>query len=311
MPLAIRTAHTRTRRTNATASRRSRASPIAFLATRRASLAVATCALAALAPRADAQTPSPLGEWQYSAGIPLEKLFEPNRPDLEAQIGVGAAFQPRYDGSDRYHTMVGPSIDIRYKDILFGSTGEGFGVNVLQGQNWRVSVAAAYDLGRRGQDDPTRLHGMGNINPAPEMKIAGEYVISKDFPLVFRAAFTRSFGGSNGWTADLGAYMPLPGSNETFYWFAGPSVTFADSNYMQSWFGVTPQQSAASGYRQYNASAGLKSAGFGITMVYFINDHWFVSADGAIKRLLGSATNSPVIRTKTGGVCDVSINYQF
>lgn len=269
------------------------------------------CALAAFAPDAAAQTPSPLGEWQYSAGIPLEKLYEPNRPPFEARLGIGATFEPRYDGSDRYHMLEGPSIDLRYKDILFGSTGEGFGVNVLQGPNWRVSVAAAYDLGRRGHDDPSRLNGLGNINPAPEMKLAAEYVISKEFPLVFRAAFTRSFGGANGWTADLGAYMPLPGSSKTFYWFAGPSVTFADSNYMQSWFGVTPQQAAASGYRQYGASAGLKSAGFGITMVYFVNKHWFVSADGALRRLLGSAANSPIIQTKTDGVCDVSINYQF
>ncbi|MFX1674135.1 MipA/OmpV family protein [Paraburkholderia sp. A2WS-5] len=267
--------------------------------------------LAAFAPHVMAQTPSPLGEWQYSAGIPLEKLFEPDRPPLEARLGVGATFQPRYDGSERYHMLVGPSIDIRYKDLLFGSTGEGFGVNVLQGQNWRMSVAAAYDLGRRGHDDPEHLNGLGNINPAPEMKLAAEYVVSKEFPLVFRAAFTRSFGGSNGWTADLGAYMPLPGSNETFYWFAGPSVTFADSNYMQSWFGVTPQQAAASGYRQYSASAGLKSAGFGITMVYFVNKHWFVSADGALRRLLGSAADSPIIQSKTDGVCDISINYQF
>ncbi len=280
---------------------------------RQSSIAVAAtaCAFAAFAPRAQAQTPSPLGEWQYSAGIPLEKLYQPDRPNFEARLGIGSTFEPRYDGSDRYHMMAGPSIDLRYKDILFGSTGEGFGVNFLQGPNWRMSIAAAYDLGRRGHDDPSRLNGMGNINPAPLMKIAGEYVVSKDFPLVVRAAFTRSFGGSNGWTADLGTYMPLPGSSQTFYWFAGPSVTFADSNYMQSWFGVNGQQAAASGYRQYNASAGLKSAGFGITMVYFVNKHWFVSADGAIKRLLGSAARSPIIQTKTEGVCDLSINYQF
>jgi outer membrane scaffolding protein for murein synthesis (MipA/OmpV family) len=273
-------------------------------------LAAAASALCAVS-HAQAQTPSPLGEWQYSAGIPLEKLFEPERPDWEVRLGVGSTFEPRYDGSDRYHMLAGPSLDIRYKDLLFGSTGEGFGVNVVQGPNWRVSVAAAYDLGRRGHDDPEHLDGLGNINPAPEMKIAGEYVVSKDFPLVFRAAFTRSFGGSNGWSADLGTYMPLPGSGQTFYWFAGPSVTFADSNYMQSWFGVTPQQAAASGYQPYSASAGLRSAGFGITMVYFVNKHWFVSADGALKRLLGSAAHSPIIQTKTDGVCDISINYQF
>ncbi|BCF92644.1 MULTISPECIES: MipA/OmpV family protein [Paraburkholderia] len=264
------------------------------------------------APAAMAQTPSPLGEWQYSAGIPLEKLFQPtNRPDWEVRIGIGSTFEPRYDGSDRYHTLIGPSTDIRYKDLAFLSTGEGLGVNVLQGPNWRVSISAVYDLGRRAHDDPSRLDGLGNINPAPEAKLAGEYVISKEFPLVFRGAVTRSFGGSNGWVADLGAYMPLPGSSESFFWFAGPSVTFADSKYMNSWFGVNAMQAANSRYSQYDASAGLKSAGFGVTMIWFVNKHWFVTADGALKRLLGSAANSPITQTKTGGVCDVSINYQF
>jgi outer membrane scaffolding protein for murein synthesis (MipA/OmpV family) len=273
-------------------------------------LALAASAFCA-APAVQAQTPSPLGEWQYSAGIPLEKFYKPTVPDWEVRVGTGAAFEPRYDGSDRYHTLVGPSLDIRYRDLAFLSTGEGFGVNVLQGPNWRASISAVYDLGRRGHDDPSRLNGLGNINPAPEVKLAGEYVVSKEFPLVFRAAVTRSIGGSNGWIADLGTYMPLPGSSETFYWFAGPSVSFADSTYMNSWFGVNPAQAAASGYRQYDASAGLKSAGFGITMVWFVNTHWFVTADGALKRLLGSAAHSPITQSKTGGVCDVSLNYQF
>ncbi|SAL88128.1 MipA family MltA-interacting protein [Caballeronia arvi] len=258
-----------------------------------------------------AQTPSPLSEWQYSAGVPLEKLFESKPPDWQVRLGVGAAFRPLYDGADRYHVLAGPSIDIRYRDLAFWSTGEGIGMNVLQGENWRVSAAAVYDLGRRGLDDPSRLNGLGNINPAPEIKLAAEYVISKEFPLVVRAAVTRSFGGSNGWIADLGTYMPMPGSSDTFFWFAGPSVSFADSTYMNSWFGVNAAQAAASGYRPYAASAGLKSAGFGVTLVWFIDKHWFMTADGALKRLLDSAANSPITQAKTQAGCNISVNYQF
>ncbi|WP_061169702.1 MipA/OmpV family protein [Caballeronia hypogeia] len=273
--------------------------------------ALVACLILAAPLAGRAQTPSPLNEWQYSAGVPLEKLFEANRADWEVRIGVGTAFRPRYDGSDRYHALVGPSLDIRYKDLAFWSTGEGIGMNVLQGENWRVSVAGVYDLGRRGHDDPSRLNGLGNINPAPELKLAADYVVSKGFPLVLRAAITRSFGGSNGWIADLGAYMPMPGSSKTFFWFAGPSVTFADSTYMNSWFGVNATQAAASGYPEYDAHAGLKSAGVGVTLVWFIDKHWFMTADGALKRLLGSAANSPITQTKTGAGCNLSINYQF
>lgn len=267
--------------------------------------------IAANASAVRAQTPSPLAEWQYSAGIPLEKLYRASESDWAVRLGTGATFEPRYPGSEQYHTLVGPSFDVRYKDLAFFSTGEGLGVNVLQGTNWRASISAVYDLGRRGHDDPSRLNGLGNINASPEMKLAAEYVVSKDFPLVVRMSLTRSFGGSNGWIADLGGYMPLPASSERFYWFAGPSMSFADSDYMNSWFGVNGQQAAASQYRRFDAHAGLTSAGFGITMIWFVSKHWFVTADGALKRMLGSAAESPITQSKTTGVTDVSINYQF
>lgn len=258
-----------------------------------------------------AQTPSPLGEWQYSVGIPLQKMWQPNIPDWQVRLGLATSFQPRYEGSDRYHLMTGPSIDVRYKDLFFLSSGEGFGVNFAQGQNWRASVAAVYDLGRRGHDDPQELNGLGNINPAPGIKLAGEYVLSKDFPLVLRADVRRYFGGSNGWTGDFGAYMPMPGSTKQFFWFAGPNVTLADSTYMNSWFGVNQSQAAHSQFSQYHASAGFKSVGFGISAVWLFDKHWFATADGAFQQLVGSAGNSPVTHRKANGVADISINYRF
>jgi outer membrane scaffolding protein for murein synthesis (MipA/OmpV family) len=267
--------------------------------------------LAFLPASASAQTPSPLGEWQYSAGIAVQKMFQPNIPDWQVRLGAAASFQPRYEGSDRYHVVAGPSIDVRYKDLFFLSSGEGFGVNFAQGQNWRVSLAAVYDLGRREQDDRQELNGLGNINVAPGLKLAGEYVVSKDFPLVLRADIRRYFGGSNGWTGDLGAYMPMPGSSKSFFWFAGPNVTLADSTYMNSWFGVNQNQAARSQYSQYHASAGFKSVGFGISAVWLFNKHWFATADGAFQQLVGSAANSPITRSRANGVADISINYRF
>ena len=260
---------------------------------------------------ANAQTPSPLAEWQYSSGILLEQMFEPKLPTWRIRIGPSASFQPRYDGSDRYHMLAGPSIDIRYRDRFFLSTGEGLGMNVLTGPNWRVGFAAAYDLGRRSADDLDHLHGMDNINPAPSLRLLGEYAISKSFPLVLRADLRRNFGGDNGWIGDLGAYMPMPGSSETFAWFAGPTMTIADSRYMNSWFGVNAAQSARSGYRQYDASAGIRSVGFGISASWTIKKHWIVSADGAFQQLVGSAAHSPLTQTRASGVFDLAVNYEF
>ena len=258
-----------------------------------------------------AQTPSPLAEWQYSAGIPLEQMYKPQMPTWRIRVGPGMAFQPLYDGSSRYRVLVGPSIDIRYRNLFFLSTGDGAGVNFLSGRNWHLAFAVTYDLGRREQTDYEHLVGLGNINPAPALKLFGDYVISTSFPLDIRADIRRNLGGANGWIGDIGAYLPLPGSSATFFWFAGPSVTFADSTYMNSWFGVNATQAAHSGYPQYRASAGVKSYGLGLSATWLPAKHWIVNGETALQQLVGSAAHSPITQRATGVVASVSVAYQF
>lgn len=272
----------------------------------------ATVALAALhAAPAAAQTPSPLAEWQYSAGIGLMKLFMDEIPQWQVELGAAASMRPRYDGAADYRVLFGPSIDVRYRDLFFWSTGEGIGWNALRGRNWRAGIAMSYNLGRREKDDSQNLSGMGAIHWAPEAKLFAEYAISKDFPLVMRVDARRSLGGSDGWIGDIGAYLPLPGSSEKFFWFAGPNVTLADSRYMQTWFGVSPVQASRTGYPVHNASAGLQSWSFGVTAVWFLDKHWFVTGDTVVRQLVGDARDSPLTRKSVNTGFDFSVNYQF
>lgn len=264
-----------------------------------------------LMPRARAQTPSPLSEWQYSVGIPLEKMFEPETPTWEVRVGLGAIYRPRYDGASSYQVLGGPAVDVRYRDLLFASTGEGIGVNLVSTPHWRAGVAITYNLGRREADDHAHLRGMGNINFSPEAKVFVDYVVSKEIPLVIRANVRRAMGGSDGWIGDLGAYLPLPGSSETFYWFAGPTVTFADARYMNTWFGVSAEQSARSGYAQHQASPGIKAYGAGLSAIRFFDKHWFATTDASVSQLVHGIASSPVVQRATSFSFAVSVNYQF
>ena len=173
---------------------------------------------------ARAQTPSPLAEWQYSVGLPLEKLYNAPIPEWQARLGVGVTVRPRYDGAANYHALVGPMIDVRYRDLFFLSTGEGVGVNLVRTTHWCAGLAITYDLGRRAEDNSGHLDGMGNINPAPEAKLFAEYAVSKEFPLVIRADVRRNLGGSDGWTVSLGGALgpPLKFSPLLFVLVPGP-----------------------------------------------------------------------------------------
>jgi outer membrane scaffolding protein for murein synthesis (MipA/OmpV family) len=258
-----------------------------------------------------AQTPSPLQEWQYSSGIVLEQLFEPVEPDWTYVAGLATEFKPLYDGSQPYRVVAGPVIDIRYRDVAFASVGEGLGLNLLRGTNYRAGIALDYDLGRRVSDDESHLHGLGDIHAAPVVKVFGSYVISKQFPLVLRLDARQFVGGAEGAVADVQAYLPLPGSSKTLVMFAGPSLTLADHRFMQTEFGVTRAQSLASGYPIFDAHGGANAAGLGFTANYFVAEHWILNVDAAFDHLLAAGNDSPITRRSLQRIVVLSAAYKF
>jgi outer membrane scaffolding protein for murein synthesis (MipA/OmpV family) len=260
---------------------------------------------------ARAQTPAPLQEWQYSAGIALEKMFEPTIPKWSGELGLSSETRPLYEGSKTYRTLIGPVINVQYFDIAFASVGEGLGVNLLRGENYRAGVALGYDLGRRAEDDLSHLKGLGNISPAPVLKLFGSYVFSKDFPLVLRADARQFLGGADGAVADFSAYLPLPGSSQTLVMFAGPSVTLADRLHLQTLYGINGSQAAASGYRNLQSHGGFESAGFGFSITRIISTRWLLNAEAAGNRLIGSARESPVTQTAGQYVLALSTAYHW
>jgi outer membrane scaffolding protein for murein synthesis (MipA/OmpV family) len=258
-----------------------------------------------------AQTPSPLEEWQYSGGVILARLFEPNLPEWRTVLGVAGETQPVYAGADAYRVQGGPVINVQYYDIAFLSTGDGLGVNFLRGDHYRVGAAIAYDRGRLERDDYTNLRGMGDINAAPVAKLFATYVLSKKFPLILRVDARQIMGGANGTVGDAGVYMPLPGSSKKFVMFAGPSITLATHRYLQSEYGVTPEQSLASGHPIFDPHAGMVSVGVGFSATRFITDHWLLNLDAAINKLKGSPDVSPLTESSTQREVALSIDYQW
>jgi outer membrane scaffolding protein for murein synthesis (MipA/OmpV family) len=259
-----------------------------------------------------AQTPSPLQEWQYSGGIILARLFEPDLPRYRTILGLAAEVQPVYDGSRAYRVEGGPVINIHYLDIAFISTGEGVGYNLLRGDHYQLGIALTYDLGRKEKDDLSNLRGMGNIGAAPVGKIFGSWVLSKSFPMILRVDARQFAGGAQGAVGDAAAYLPLPGSSHTFVMFAGPSITLATHHYLQTLYGVTPEQSLLSGHPVYELPRdGTSAAGVGFSASKFLTPHWILNLDTAIDQIRGSASRSPLVERRTQRVLALSVDYQW
>ncbi len=277
------------------------------------SIALLSLVLIACVPHAaQAQSQSPLQEWQYDGGIILARLFEPNLPAWRDIAGVAAEVQPAYDGARAYKVSGGPVINIYYRDVAFFSTGEGLGYNFLRGDHYQVGIGLTYDLGRNQKLDGDNLNGMGDIKAAPVGKLYGSWVLSKKFPMILRVSARQYAGGAQGAVGNASVYLPLPGSSRTFVMFAGPSITMGTAHYLQTLYGVNEQQSLASGHPEYNITrAGTSDAGVGFSATKFLGKHWLVNLDSAISQVRGTPARSPLIERKTQRVLALSFEYHF
>jgi outer membrane scaffolding protein for murein synthesis (MipA/OmpV family) len=261
---------------------------------------------------ASAQTPSPMQEWQYSGGVILARLFEPDIPKFRTITGIASELQPAYDGSRAYRVEGGPVINVYYRDLAFFSVGDGVGINFFRGDHYQVGASMTYDLGRRVSQDYANLHGMGNVSAAPVGKVFASWVISKKLPLVLRAAARQFIGGAQGAVGDFAIYTPLPGSSKSFVMFAGPSITLATRHYMQVLYGVSAQQSAASGHPIYEVTRnGTSAAGVGFSATKFFGEHLILNLDSAINQIRGAPSHSPIVEKATQRIVALSLDYQW
>lgn len=245
-------------------------------------------------------------DWQNSTGIVLRPLGGPI-PDWSVVLGAGVAGMPAYEGSHTMKLEPAPDIDIRYKDLAFISDGEGIGINLLRGTNYRAGLGLTYDPGRE-HSAATRLAGTGNVDPAPVAKVFAQYSF---LPAIFTVDVKQALTSYQGLIADFGAYMPVVG-NETVEVFLGPEVSVADARYMEAYFGVTPNHAAPhSRFPVYHAEGGVKDAKFGLSAFYHFNEHWFIDATFAVERLLGPAAGSPLVETRWGPSASAALDYKF
>ena len=80
---------------------------------------------------------------------------------------------------------------------------------------------------------------------------------------------------------------------------------------MQTFFGVTREQSARSGLPEFEAQSGVNSARFTAGAVRRLAPDWFVSASVSAARLAGDAAASPITETRQQYLFFASAAYLF
>jgi outer membrane scaffolding protein for murein synthesis (MipA/OmpV family) len=203
-------------------------------------------------------------------------------------LGVGAMVKPRYEASDSYLVYPFPLISVGRFYV------PGFGQVVDGRRRTGVYFYPSFGfVGERKASDTTDLTGTNTINWALELGF-GAGVRGEHWRAF--AELRQGFNGHTGQVGQLGVDGILyPG--EKWELSFGPRAEFASSNYMDTYFGVSAAEAAASGGRltAYDpGGAGFKAVGLEGRLSYDLNDDVRLHLQGGYKRLVGDAADSPI-----------------
>lgn len=210
-----------------------------------------------------------------------------SKRQYEIELGIGAMVAPRFSSSESY--LVSPVPILSVGRFYLPGLGQ-----VVDGR--RKSGVFFFPsfgfVGERSSDDARDLTGTKDVDWALELGFGAGY----------RAEHFRVFGelrqGINGHTGQVGQ-LGLDGiiyPSERLEISVGPRAGFATDEYVDTYFGVTASEAAASGGRlsAYDPSGGFTSVGVAGRMSYDWTDRTRLHLMGGYDRLVGDAADSPI-----------------
>ncbi|MBB5535639.1 MipA/OmpV family protein [Rhizobium giardinii] len=270
-----------------------------------AGLAVVAC------PLAQARAADPYeGE---EAAIPATANFDTGRfggirqklSDWDVMVGAGAIYAPKFEGSDEFELVPIPMVSATFGRLTVDPGG--LSVDVLNSNGFKFLVKGGYDMGGgRDEDDSDHLKGLGDIDAGAVIGAQLSYELG---PVELYASVDKTIGGSDGLLGEVGANVSH--HYDRFIFSAGASATIADDNHMESYFGVTAAQSARSGLRQYEASAGLKRFDIEASVTYMATENWVIRGQAGVGFLTGDAKDSPIVQNDVQPSTMLIVGYKF
>lgn len=242
-------------------------------------------------------------------------------PGWSGGILMGAAAAPEFEGAR--HTRTGPVLggEVFYRPGAGGSVAlgsRGLVWTPVQSLAGSASLGLSLDPGRvdhgdrkitpagqrPGSDD---LRGMGEVKMTALVSASGAYALG---PVSFTGALRQAVSSHRGTLVEAGLALPWQLHRHAKLTLT-PGVTWADRRHTQAYFGVTPEQSAASGYAAFEAGAGVKSRQLVLDFDMALSRWWHVNAVLRTARLSGDAADSPITQRsrQTSGM--LALRYQF
>jgi len=234
--------------------------------------------------------------------------IEPFHARQGGALRMSVSTKPNTSGEDRRGLQISPSVEYHWDNGWMLGTDRGVAYNFSSDPALQYGLGLSADLGRHASDTGALL-GMGSIDAKPEIAA----FISKEFARDWRVTSTFRHGSTNN---SHGAVAEL-GLNHTIQlapaWRMGlnASVKWANTAYMQSYYGVSSSQSLSSGQAQYTPSSGVNDISAGVNLSHQITPQISLTTGISASSLRGEARASPVVTKPDSLVGQFSVAYSF
>ena len=85
--------------------------------------------------------------------------------------------------------------------------------------------------------------------------------------------------------------------------------SWGSSKYMQTYYGVSDAQSAASGFARHDAGAGIYAWSMDLDWNHKLTARWSVLAAAGVTQLTGEAGDNPIVQRKTSPTGSLQVTY--
>ncbi|EMG9895958.1 MipA/OmpV family protein [Enterobacter hormaechei] len=231
-------------------------------------------------------------------------------------LGGGVDVAPRYSGSDKSRVTAAQVVDYAMANGFFISTTRGLGYGNRVG-NLDYSAALSYRAGRKDRDVSSDsiasgsdyLRGMGDIKGSAVVVPGLGYRITDWLNVQMHAEVPVS-ERDNGEAVHFGIASPLYTSPENSVTLA-LTGSWGSSKYMQTYYGVSAAQSAASGFARHDAGSGIYAYSLNLDWTHKLTSRWSLLAAAGVTQLTGEAGDSPIVQRKTSPVGSLKVTYSF
>ncbi|MDQ1816145.1 MipA/OmpV family protein [Massilia sp. CCM 9210] len=221
----------------------------------------------------------------------------------DVDISLIAALVPVSEGRSAMKMIVLPTMSAQWSNGIFAEPGE-VGMQLSEDPMFKYGPLLTYGSRSRRADDREDKFSLGIE--------AGAFA---NYQLAHNIAFHSSvmYGGGEdrrGVRLHLGGnYGMRLTAHQSLS--AGAGMNVVNRGYMQSYFGISPEQAARSGRPAYRAGAGVKDIYLSLRWNVDLSTKYALTSGVSLARLMGSAADSPLTDSPHNAALFTMLTYHW